>query len=208
MDPQDLKFAGEPVRLEVGDRNTIREFTTFHRGTGKGGGLTTVGNDNLFMVYSHVAHDCHVGSRTIFANCATLAGHVEVGDDAVVGAFSAVQQFGRVGQVTPTSAATRACSSMRCRSSRRSGSGLPSSASTGSACGARDSTTSASAPSRRRCASSCAPGSTRPRPSSVWRPSSPVRPTSNIWSSSCAAPNAAWSRRCRRHRGAGDTGGD
>jgi UDP-N-acetylglucosamine acyltransferase len=97
MDPQDLKYAGEPVRLEVGNRNTIREFTTFHRGTGKGGGLTTVGDDNLFMVYSHVAHDCHVGSRTIFANCATLAGHVEVGDDSVVGAFSAVQQFGRVG---------------------------------------------------------------------------------------------------------------
>ena len=98
MDPQDLKFAGEEVRLEIGNRNTIREYTTFHRGTGKGGGLTTVGDDNLFMVYSHVAHDCHVGSRTVFANCATLAGHVEVGDDAVIGAFSAVQQFGRVGR--------------------------------------------------------------------------------------------------------------
>lgn len=98
MDPQDLKFGNEPVRLEVGHRNTIREFTTFHRGTGKGGGLTTVGDDNLFMVYSHVAHDCRVGSRTIFANCATLAGHVEVGDDAVVGAFAAVQQYGRVGK--------------------------------------------------------------------------------------------------------------
>lgn len=97
-DPQDLKFAGEEVRLEVGDRNVIREFTTFHRGTGKGGALTTVGDDNLFMVYSHVAHDCHVGSRTIFANCATLAGHVEVGDDAIIGAFTAVQQFGRVGK--------------------------------------------------------------------------------------------------------------
>jgi UDP-N-acetylglucosamine acyltransferase len=97
-DPQDLKFAGETVRLEVGDRNVIREFTTLHRGTGKGGALTTVGDDNLFMVYSHVAHDCRVGSRTIFANCATLAGHVEVGDDAIIGAFSAVQQFGRVGR--------------------------------------------------------------------------------------------------------------
>jgi UDP-N-acetylglucosamine acyltransferase len=96
-DPQDLKFAGETVRLEIGSRNTIREFSTFHRGTGKGGGLTTVGDENLFMVYSHVAHDCHVGSRTIFSNCATLAGHVEVGDDAVIGAFSAVQQYGRVG---------------------------------------------------------------------------------------------------------------
>jgi UDP-N-acetylglucosamine acyltransferase len=107
MDPQDLKFANEPVRLEVGHRNTIREFTTFHRGTGKGGGLTTVGDDNLFMVYSHVAHDCHVGSRTIFANCATLAGHVEVGDDAVVGAFSAVQQFGRVGKYAYVGGYTR-----------------------------------------------------------------------------------------------------
>ncbi|MEO8277552.1 MAG: acyl-ACP--UDP-N-acetylglucosamine O-acyltransferase [Thermoanaerobaculia bacterium] len=97
-DPQDLKFAGEDVRLEVGDRNVIREFVTFHRGTGKGGGLTRVGSDNLFMVYSHVAHDCNVGSRTIFANCATLAGHVDVGDDAIIGAFSAVQQFGRVGR--------------------------------------------------------------------------------------------------------------
>jgi UDP-N-acetylglucosamine acyltransferase len=97
-DPQDLKFAGETVRLEVGDRNVIREFTTFHRGTGKGGGLTKVGDDSLFMVYSHVAHDCTVGSRTIFANCATLAGHVEVGDDAIIGAFTAVQQFGRVGR--------------------------------------------------------------------------------------------------------------
>lgn len=97
-DPQDLKFAGEAVRLEVGDRNVIREFTTFHRGTGKGGGLTRVGDENLFMVYSHVAHDCSVGSRTIFANCATLAGHVEVGDDAIIGAFTAVQQYGRVGK--------------------------------------------------------------------------------------------------------------
>ncbi|MGE0641041.1 MAG: acyl-ACP--UDP-N-acetylglucosamine O-acyltransferase [Thermoanaerobaculia bacterium] len=97
-DPQDLKFAGEPVHLEIGDRNVIREFTTIHRGTGKGGGLTRVGDENLFMVYSHVAHDCRVGNRTIFANCATLAGHVEVGDDAIIGAFSAVQQFGRVGR--------------------------------------------------------------------------------------------------------------
>jgi UDP-N-acetylglucosamine acyltransferase len=97
-DPQDLKFAGERVSLEVGDRNQIREFVTFHRGTGKGGGLTRVGDDNLFMVYSHVAHDCSVGSRTIFANNATLAGHCEVHDDAIVGAFSALQQFGRIGR--------------------------------------------------------------------------------------------------------------
>lgn len=97
-DPQDLKFAGERVRLEIGDRNQFREFATVHRGTGKGGGLTTIGDDNLFMVYAHVAHDCKVGSRTIFANSATLAGHCEVDDDAIVGAFSALQQFGRIGR--------------------------------------------------------------------------------------------------------------
>lgn len=97
-DPQDIKFGGEIVRLEVGDRNQIREFVTFHRGTGKGGGVTRVGDDNLFMVYSHVAHDCQVGNRTIFANNATLAGHCEVHDDAMVGAFSALQQFGRIGR--------------------------------------------------------------------------------------------------------------
>lgn len=96
--PQDLKFAGERVSLEVGDGNSFREFVTVHRGTGKGGGVTRIGSDNLFMVYSHVAHDCHVGDRTVFANCATLAGHVEVGDDAVIGAFTAVQPFGRVGR--------------------------------------------------------------------------------------------------------------
>ncbi|MEZ5333493.1 MAG: acyl-ACP--UDP-N-acetylglucosamine O-acyltransferase [Thermoanaerobaculia bacterium] len=98
FDPQDLKFAGEETRLEVGCRNTFREFCTVHRGTGKGGGLTTVGDDNLFMVYTHVAHDCHVGSRTVFSNGGTLAGHVVVDDDAVIGAYSAVHQFCRVGR--------------------------------------------------------------------------------------------------------------
>jgi len=97
-DPQDLKYAGEEVRLEIGDRNRIREFSSIHRGTGKGGGLTRIGDDNLFMVYSHVAHDCRVGSRTVFANNATLAGHCEVGDDVTLGAFSALQQFGRIGR--------------------------------------------------------------------------------------------------------------
>ncbi len=97
-EPQDLKYAGEPVSLEIGDRNVVREFVTVHRGTGKGGGVTRIGDDNLFMVYSHVAHDCQVGDRTVFANCATLAGHVEIGDDAVIGAFAAVQPFGRVGR--------------------------------------------------------------------------------------------------------------
>jgi UDP-N-acetylglucosamine acyltransferase len=98
FDPQDLKFGGEETRLEIGDDNHFREFTTVHRGTGKGGGVTRIGNGGLFMVYSHVAHDCQVGDRVIFANNATLAGHVEVGDDAVVGAFSAVHQFCRVGR--------------------------------------------------------------------------------------------------------------
>jgi UDP-N-acetylglucosamine acyltransferase len=98
MAPQDVKFAGELTRVEIGDRNQLREFTTVHRGTAKGGGVTRVGSGGLFMVYSHVAHDCVVGDRVIFANAATLAGHVEVGDDATVGAFSAVHQFCRVGR--------------------------------------------------------------------------------------------------------------
>lgn len=97
FEPQDLKFGGEDVFLEVGDRNQFREFCTIHRGTGKGGGVTRIGSDNLFMVYSHVAHDCQVGSRTIFVNNATLAGHVDVEDDATIGAFSSVHQFCRVG---------------------------------------------------------------------------------------------------------------
>jgi UDP-N-acetylglucosamine acyltransferase len=96
--PQDLKFAGEEVFLEIGDRNQFREFSTIHRGTAKGGGTTRIGDDNLFMVYTHVAHDCQVGSRTVFANNATLAGHVEVHDDATVSAFSSVHQFCRVGR--------------------------------------------------------------------------------------------------------------
>jgi UDP-N-acetylglucosamine acyltransferase len=96
--PQDLKYRGEPTRLEVGARNAFREFVTVNRGTPGGGGLTRVGDDNLFMTGAHVAHDCRVGSGTVFANNATLAGHVEVGDGATVGAFSAVHQFCRVGR--------------------------------------------------------------------------------------------------------------
>ncbi|HXU47258.1 MAG TPA: acyl-ACP--UDP-N-acetylglucosamine O-acyltransferase [Thermoanaerobaculia bacterium] len=98
FDPQDLTYRGEEVALEIGDRNLIREFSTIHRGTVKGGGLTRIGDDNMFMAYAHVAHDCQVGSRTIFANNATLAGHVEVHDDASISAFSAVHQFCRVGR--------------------------------------------------------------------------------------------------------------
>ncbi|MEM8997646.1 MAG: acyl-ACP--UDP-N-acetylglucosamine O-acyltransferase, partial [Acidobacteriota bacterium] len=97
FEPQDLKFSGEETFLEVGDRNHFREHCTVHRGTGKGGGLTKVGSDNLFMVGTHIAHDCIVGDHTIFANNGTLAGHVEVGDFATIGAFSSVHQFCRVG---------------------------------------------------------------------------------------------------------------
>lgn len=96
--PQDLKYAGEPTRLVVGDGNSIREYVTMNRGTVGGGGLTRVGSGNLFMVHAHVGHDARVGDRTVFANSATLAGHVEVADGATVGAFSAVHQFCRVGR--------------------------------------------------------------------------------------------------------------
>lgn len=95
--PQDLKYRGEHTRLIIGDRNVIREFVTIHRGTGGGGGVTEIGSDNLFMAYAHVAHDCRVRNHTIFANGATLAGHVEVMDWATIGAFSGIHQFCRVG---------------------------------------------------------------------------------------------------------------
>lgn len=97
-EPQDLKFKGEKTELVIGNDNVFREFVTINRGTAGGGGITRIGNNNFFMAYSHVAHDGHVGSNTIFANAATLAGHVEVGDFATVGAFSAIHQFCRVGE--------------------------------------------------------------------------------------------------------------
>ena len=96
--PQDLKFGGEATRLIIGNRNVIREFVTIHRGTAGGGGITQIGDRNLFMAYTHIAHDCQVGNETIFANAATLAGHVRVEDYATVGAFSGVHQFCRVGR--------------------------------------------------------------------------------------------------------------
>jgi UDP-N-acetylglucosamine acyltransferase len=96
-EPQDLKFRGEHTQLVIGNDNTFREFVTLNRGTSGGGGITTIGSLNFFMAYSHVAHDCHVGSNVIFANAATLAGHVEVGDFVNVGAFSAIHKFCRVG---------------------------------------------------------------------------------------------------------------
>ncbi|PLX85976.1 MAG: acyl-[acyl-carrier-protein]--UDP-N-acetylglucosamine O-acyltransferase [Desulfuromonas sp.] len=95
--PQDLKFGDEKSWLRIGDRNTIREFTTLHRGTESGGGETVVGSDCLFMAYSHVAHDCRVADRVILANGATLAGHVEVGEQAIFGGLSAAHQFARIG---------------------------------------------------------------------------------------------------------------
>jgi UDP-N-acetylglucosamine acyltransferase len=96
--PQDLKFGGEPTRVRIGNRNVVREFVTIHRGTAGGGGLTSIGDHNLLMAYTHVAHDCHVGNETIFGNAATLAGHVYVDDYANIGAFSGVHQFCRVGR--------------------------------------------------------------------------------------------------------------
>ena len=95
--PQDVKYKGERTELVIGNDNVFREFITVNRGTVGGGAMTTIGSHNFFMAYAHVAHDCHIGDWTIFANNATLAGHVEVGDYSTVGAFSAVHQFCRVG---------------------------------------------------------------------------------------------------------------
>ena len=96
--PQDLKYRGEPTRLIVGSRNVFREFSTVHRGTVTGHYETVVGDDNLFMAYAHVAHDCVVGSRTVFANAASLSGHVTVEDDVILGGFVVVKQFLRIGR--------------------------------------------------------------------------------------------------------------
>lgn len=96
-DPQDKKYAGEPTRLEIGDRNTIREFCTFNRGTVQDDSLTRLGDDNWVMAYVHLAHDCQVGNKTILANNAALAGHVHVGDWVILGGFTAVHQFCKIG---------------------------------------------------------------------------------------------------------------
>ena len=96
--PQDLKFRGESTRLVIGTHNIFREFVTIHRGTLGGGGVTSIGDRNLFMAYAHVAHDCHIGSHTIFGNAATLGGHVSVDDFATISAYSGVHQFCRVGR--------------------------------------------------------------------------------------------------------------
>ena len=96
-DPQDKKYRGEPSRLEIGDRNVIRECVTLHRGTAQDQGVTRIGDDNLFMAYAHVAHDCVIGNQCILANNATLGGHVHLGDWVIMGGLSAIHQFGRVG---------------------------------------------------------------------------------------------------------------
>jgi UDP-N-acetylglucosamine acyltransferase len=96
-EPQDKKYKGEPTRLEIGDRNVIRESVTINRGTIHDKGVTHIGNDNLFMAYSHVAHDCHLGDQIVMANCATLGGHVEIGDWVTMGGLSAVHQHTKVG---------------------------------------------------------------------------------------------------------------
>jgi UDP-N-acetylglucosamine acyltransferase len=105
-DPQDLTYRGERTALEAGDENTFHEFVTVNRGTVKGGGTTRIGHRNLFMAYSHVAHDCVIGSHTVFVNGATLAGHVTVEDFATVGAFCPVHQFCRIGKYSYIAAHT------------------------------------------------------------------------------------------------------
>lgn len=97
LEPQDLKFKGEDSTLEIGDDNVFREFVTVHRGTALGAGRTTIGDGNLFMAYTHIAHDCVIGNSTIFSNGAALGGHVIVDDNATVSAYSGVHQFCRVG---------------------------------------------------------------------------------------------------------------
>lgn len=94
---QDKKYQGEPCELVIGDRNTIREYSTYHIGTVQGGGITRLGDDNWMMAYTHLAHDCQVGNHTIFANNAQIAGHVEVGDWVILGAYTCVHQFVRIG---------------------------------------------------------------------------------------------------------------
>jgi UDP-N-acetylglucosamine acyltransferase len=95
--PQDKKYAGEPTRLEIGDRNTIREYTTINTGTVQDAGVTRIGSDNWIMAYVHIAHDCQIGNNTIFSNNAQIAGHVHVGDWAILGGMAGVHQFVRIG---------------------------------------------------------------------------------------------------------------
>ena len=96
--PQDKKYAGEPTELQIGDRNTIREYCTLNLGTAQDAGVTRLGSDNWIMAYVHLAHDCQVGNHTVFANSAQLAGHVHVGDWAILGGYTGVHQFVRIGE--------------------------------------------------------------------------------------------------------------
>jgi UDP-N-acetylglucosamine acyltransferase len=96
--PQDKKYQGEPTRLEIGNNNTIREFCTFNRGTSQDKGVTKIGNNNWIMAYVHIAHDCNVNNNTILANNSSLAGHVDMGDFAILGGFTLVHQFCKIGQ--------------------------------------------------------------------------------------------------------------
>ena len=96
-DAQDKKFTGEHAELVIGNDNVFREFTTIHRGTGNGGGVTRIGNDNWFLAYVHIAHDCQVGNHNVFSNNATLAGHVEIGDYVNMSGFAGAAQFCRIG---------------------------------------------------------------------------------------------------------------
>jgi UDP-N-acetylglucosamine acyltransferase len=96
-EPQDKKYAGEPTRLEIGDRNIVREYCTFNTGTVQDGGVTRIGDDNWIMAYVHVAHDCQVGNHIVMANNATLAGHVHIGDHAILGGFVGIHQFCHIG---------------------------------------------------------------------------------------------------------------
>jgi UDP-N-acetylglucosamine acyltransferase len=95
--PQDKKYRGEPTRLEIGDRNVFREFCTINRGTVGGHGVTRIGDDNLFMAYAHVAHDCVVGNQCVMANYSVLAGHVEIGDWVILAGYAGIHQFCKVG---------------------------------------------------------------------------------------------------------------
>jgi UDP-N-acetylglucosamine acyltransferase len=104
--PQDKKYAGEPTRLEIGDRNTIREFCTFNVGTAQDAGVTRLGDDNWIMAYVHVAHDCQIGNNVIFANNAQLAGHVHIGDWVILAGFTGIHQFVRVGAHAMTAVGT------------------------------------------------------------------------------------------------------
>ncbi|MCL4798285.1 MAG: acyl-ACP--UDP-N-acetylglucosamine O-acyltransferase [Burkholderiales bacterium] len=105
-EPQDKKYGGEPTRLEIGDRNTIREYCTFSTGTVQDAGVTRVGDDNWIMAYVHIAHDCRIGNNTVLANNAQLAGHVDIADWAILGGFTGVHQFVKIGAHAMTGGGT------------------------------------------------------------------------------------------------------